>query len=629
MEEKKFDINSIIGFVLIGAILLFMLYQNQPTEEELEAARIEAAKEEAEQAAEDSTKQAISFDEATEQIVVSSNDSVAMADAQNKLGSFAYSASLPSAQGGTTVIENDVLKLTVSNKGGYITEALVKNESNYLGEPIYLIKDGNADLNMQFSSENRLLNSRDLFFEPELTQNGDNPVLSMKLKTSANSFLEYRYELRPGEYMLDFNLRTQGMEGIMDTSRPINLDWQLQAYRTARSITYENRYTRLTYQYEGDKHSKLSPGGEDDELEKDVSWMNFRQHFFSSMLLTDEAFPEVQFTSTDLVEDETVDTLYTKRYGAKMLLEPKGGALSYNMNMYYGPTDYQILKEYGRNLDEAMPLGWGIFGVINKYFIIPLFGFLSGFLPAGIAIIVLTIIIKIMLSPVQYRQYVAQAKMKILKPELDEIRQEYEGDNMKIQQETMKLQNIAGASPLKGCLPALMQIPVFYALFTFFPMAYDLRGKSFLWADDLSSYDVVYELPFHIPFYGDHVSLFPILASIAIFIYMRMTMGQSMQAQQQPGMPNMKFLMYLSPLFMLVFFNNYASGLSLYYFTSNVLTISIMLVIKNMILDEDKIHAKIQENKKKPKKQSKFQRKMSEMMEQAEQQKKNQQRARK
>ena len=629
MEEKKFDINSIIGFVLIGGILLWMLYQNQPTEEELEAARIEAAKEEAEKATEDNTEQAISFDEAREEVVVSGNDSIAMANAQNKLGSFAYSASLPAAQGGTTVIENDVLRLTVSNKGGYITEALIKNETNYLGEPIYLIKDGNADLNLQFSSENRLLNSRDLFFEPELTQNGDNPVLSMKLKTGPDKFLEYRYELKPGEYMLDFNLRTQGLDGIVDTSRPINLDWQLQAYRTARSITYENRYTRLTYEYEDEKHSKLSPGGDDDELEKGVTWMNFRQHFFSSMLLTDQAFPEVQLTSTDLVKDETIDTVYTKRYGAKMLLEPKAGALSYDMNMYYGPTDYQVLKEYGRNLDEAMPLGWGIFGVINKYFIIPLFGFLSGFLPAGIAIIVLTIIIKIMLSPVQYRQYVAQAKMKILKPELDEIRQKYEGDNMKIQQETMKLQNIAGASPLKGCLPALMQIPVFYALFTFFPMAYDLRGKSFLWADDLSSYDVVYELPFHIPFYGDHVSLFPILASIAIFIYMRMTMGQSMQAQQQPGMPNMKFLMYLSPLFMLVFFNNYASGLSLYYFTSNVLTISIMLVIKNMILDEDKIHDKIQENKKKPKKQSKFQRKMSEMMEQAEQQKKNQQRARK
>ena len=188
----------------------------------------------------------------------------------------------------------------------------------------------------------------------------------------------------------------------------------------------------------------------------------------------------------------------------------------------------------------------------------------------------------------------------------------------------MKLYSKAGASPMSGCLPALMQIPVFYALFQFFPSAFQLRQKSFLWADDLSSYDVIAELPFHIPFYGDHVSLFPILASVAIFIYMMMTTGQSMQANQQPGMPNMKFLMYLSPLFMLVFFNNFASGLSLYYFTSNLITIGIMLVIKYVIVDEDKIHAKIQENKKKPKKQNKFTRKFQEMMEQAEEQQKKQ-----
>tara|TARA_B100002051_G_scaffold226105_1_gene221690 strand:+ start:130 stop:780 length:651 start_codon:yes stop_codon:yes gene_type:complete len=212
--------------------------------------------------------------------------------------------------------------------------------------------------------------------------------------------------------------------------------------------------------------------------------------------------------------------------------------------------------------------------------------------------------------------------MKVLKPELDEIKEKYKGNSLKIQQETMKLQNSAGASPLKGCLPALLQIPVFYALFTFFPSAFDLRQKSFLWADDLSSYDTIAELPFHIPFYGDHVSLFPILASIAIFVYMMMTMGANMQQQQQPGMPNMKFLMYLSPLFMLVFFNNYASGLSLYYFVSNLITIGIMLVIKNFIIDEDKVHAKIQVKKATPKKQNKFQRKMAEMMEQAEQQKK-------
>jgi len=626
MEEKKFDLNTIIGFLLIGGILLFMLWQNQPTPEELEAQKL--AKEKSEQLEDDKktsevkNQKDITLENASNQIGLNkTSDSIGIAKLQNILGSFAYSGTLPSAKNATTIIENEVLKLTVSNKGGYIVEAELKDQTIYDGTPVFLIKDGNSSLNLQFSSENRLLNSQDLYFEPSLSNNGSNQVLSMKLKTSANNFIEYRYELNPTDYMLGFSIKTQGLENIINTTQPIYLDWNFIGYRQAKSISYENRYSRLTYEYEnGDKHSKLSPASDDNELEKNVTWMNFRQHFFSSMLLTDTAFKEVALSSIDLVKDEEVDTLYTKKYGARMLLEPKAGGLSYSMNMYYGPTDYQIFKSYDRNLDEAMPLGWGIFGFLNKYLIIPLFGFLSGFLPAGIAIIMLTVLIKLALSPVQYKQYLSQAKLKVLKPELDEIKEKFKGNKMKIQQETMKLQTVAGASPLKGCLPALLQIPVFYALFTFFPTAFDLRQKSFLWADDLSSFDVIAELPFYIPFYGDHVSLFPILASIAIFIYMMMTTGQSMQ--QQEGMPNMKFIMYLSPLMMLVFFNNYASGLSLYYFVSNMITIGIMLVIKNFIIDDNKIHAKIQENKKKPKKQNKFQKKMAEMMEQAEAQKK-------
>lgn len=626
MEEKKFDLNTIIGFLLIGGILLFMLWQNQPTPEELEAQKL--AKEKSEQLEDDKktsevkNQEDITLENASNQIAFNKpSDSIGIAELQNILGSFAYSGTLPSAKNATTIIENEVLKLTVSNKGGYIVEAELKDQTVYDGTPVFLIKDGNSSLNLQFSSENRLLNSQDLYFEPSLSNNGNNQVLSMKLKTSANNFIEYRYELNPTDYMLGFSIKTQGLENIINTTQPIYLDWNFIGYRQAKSISYENRYSRLTYEYEnGDKHSKLSPASDDNELEKNVTWMNFRQHFFSSMLLTDTAFKEVALSSIDLVKDEEVDTLYTKKYGARMLLEPKAGGISYTMNMYYGPTDYQIFKSYDRNLDEAMPLGWGIFGFLNKYLIIPLFGFLSGFLPAGIAIIMLTVLIKLALSPVQYKQYLSQAKLKVLKPELDEIKEKFKGNKMKIQQETMKLQTVAGASPLKGCLPALLQIPVFYALFTFFPTAFDLRQKSFLWADDLSSFDVIAELPFYIPFYGDHVSLFPILASIAIFIYMMMTTGQSMQ--QQEGMPNMKFIMYLSPLMMLVFFNNYASGLSLYYFVSNMITIGIMLVIKNFIIDDDKILAKIQENKKKPKKQNKFQKKMAEMMEQAEAQKK-------
>ena len=626
MEEKKFDLNTIIGFLLIGAILLFMLWQNQPTPEELEAQKL--AKEKSEQVENDKksadiiNQRDITLEKASDQIGIAKvNDSTGITKLQNILGSFAYSGTLPSATGATTVIENEVLKLTISNKGGFIVEAQLKNQTIYDGTPVYLIKDGNSTLNLQFSSENRLLNSQDLYFEPTLINNGDTTVLSMKLKTSDNNFIEYRYELLPNDYMLGFSIKSQGLENVINTSQPMFLDWNFIGYRQAKSISYENRYSRLTYEYEnGDKHDKLSPASDDNELEKGVTWINFRQHFFSSMLLTDTAFKEVALSSVDLVKDEEVDTLFTKKYGARMLLTPKAGGISYTMNMYYGPTDYEIFKSYDRNLDEAMPLGWGIFGFLNKYFIIPLFGFLSGFLPAGIAIIMLTVLIKLALSPVQYKQYLSQAKLKVLKPELDEIKEKFKGNKMKIQQETMKLQTVAGASPLKGCLPALLQIPVFYALFTFFPTAFDLRQKSFLWADDLSSFDVIAELPFYIPFYGDHVSLFPILASIAIFIYMMMTTGQSMQ--QQEGMPNMKFIMYLSPLMMLVFFNNYASGLSLYYFVSNMITIGIMLVIKNFIIDDDKIHANIQENKKKPKKQNKFQKKMAEMMEQAEAQKK-------
>jgi YidC/Oxa1 family membrane protein insertase len=340
-------------------------------------------------------------------------------------------------------------------------------------------------------------------------------------------------------------------------------------------------------------------------------------------------------TSQNLVEDEEIDTLFTKLYTSKMPLAYNGGEVNKNFGLYYGPTDAKTLKTYEKGLEESIPFGWGIFGWINKMIFIPLFGFLSGFLPYGIAIIVMTILVKIVLSFVQYKQFLSQAKMKILKPELDAIRTKHKDNKLKAQQETMALQSKAGASPLSGCLPGLMQIPVFYALFMFFPTAFALRQKSFLWADDLSSYDSVIDLPFNIPFYGDHISLFPILAAIAIFFYMKMTTGQqtAMQGPPQEGMPDMgkmmKYMIYVSPLLMLVFFNIYASGLSLYYFVSNLISIGIMLVIKNYIIDEDKVLAKIEVSKTKPKKQNKFQKKMADMMAQAEEQKQAQQKRKK
>lgn len=635
MEEKKLDIKSIIGFVLIFGILLWMLYNNQPTPEELEAQ--EKAKQEqveAEKKAEDANDE---FKATPETIAaVSATDSTKYAELQRKIGAFAYAASLDNGQEFTTV-ENEVLALKISNKGGYVAEVRLKQFVNYDSVPIYLIKDNNNIFNITFgTTDNRTLNTNQLYFQPELTKNGDNQVLSMKLKVSENQFLEYRYELKPDDYMLGFAVRSQGLSNVINGSQDVTLDWKLKGYRHAKSISYENRYTRLTYEHDDGKISKLSQASDDDEVEEEVTWLSYRQHFFSSILTTDTPFKTASLTSKDLVKDEEIDTLYTKSYGASIPLTLKGGELNESMNMYYGPTDSKILKQYDKNLEESIPFGWGIFGWINKNLFIPLFAFLSGIFPYGIAIIIMTIVVRIVLSPVLYKSYLSQAKMRILKPEITEINEKYKDNAMKKQQETMALYSKAGASPMSGCLPALLQLPVFYALFMFFPTAFELRQKPFLWAEDLSSFDTIYEFPegFSIPIYGDHVSLFPILASIAIFFYMKLTTGQQVASQPtQEGMPDMakmmKYMIYFSPIMMLFFFNNYASGLSLYYFISNLITIGIMLVIKNYILDEDKIHAKIQENKKKPKKESKFQKKMKEMMEQAEQQKQAQQKRKK
>ena len=626
MEEKKLDINSIIGFILIFGILLYIMYQNQPTPEEIEAQK-KAEQEQVEAEREASKQNEVLVTKAEDYSNTQALDSTQRAALQNKLGAFSYALAQPiSVQ--QTEVETDVFKLVFNNTGGHLAEVKLKNFVDYDSVPIYLIKDKNSSFNITFgTTDNRIFNTQDLPFQSSVTESGDNTIVSMKLKVSESSFLEYRYELKPDDYMIDFSIRSQGLSNVFNTSQPINLDWQQKNIRQAKSISYENRYTRLTYMHDGDKLDKLAQMNDDEEVVDDVRWLSYRQHFFSTILVAGETtFKDVAITSTDLVEDEEVDTLFTKKYTAKMPLAFKGGELNENLGLYYGPTDSKVLKSYGKDLEESIPFGWGIFGWINKALFIPLFGWLSGFLPYGIAIIVMTIMVKILLSFVQYKQFLSQAKMKILK---------YKDNKLKAQQETMALQNKAGASPLSGCLPGLMQIPVFYALFMFFPTAFDLRQKSFLWADDLSSYDSIFELPFNIPFYGDHVSLFPILAAVAIFFYMKMTTGQQMatQAPQQEGMPDMskmmKYMIYFSPLLMLVFFNNYASGLSLYYFISNLISIVLMLVIKNYIIDEEKVLAKIEVSKSKPKKQNRFQKKMAEMMAQAEQQKQTQQKRKK
>jgi YidC/Oxa1 family membrane protein insertase len=637
MEEKKLDVKSIIGFVLIFGILLFMLWQNKPTPEEQAAEKAKQEQIAKDQKSKEGNQKTDTYETASKDFSnETSSDSTQLAALKNKLGAFAYASTLPSAKDETTEVKTDLLTLKFSNKGGFLSEVKLNKFVNFDSVPIYLIKDKNTLFNITFgTTDNRTLSTQDLYFQPTVTKNGSNTVVSMKLKVSESEFLEYRYEIQPDNYMLNFTIRSQGLNDVINTSKEVELDWKMKTFRHDQSIAYENRYTRLTYQHDnGDKIDKLSQGGDDEETEEAVDWLSYRQHFFSTILVAEKPFKSARITSKDLVEDEEVDTLFTKQYTSKLPLSVAAGEINEPMKFYFGPTDTKILKSYESDLEKSIPLGWGIFGWINKALFIPLFAFLSSIMPYGIAIIVMTILIKILLSFVQYKQFLSQAKMRVLKPELDAIRAKHKDNKLKAQQETMALQNKAGASPLSGCLPGLMQIPVFYALFMFFPTAFDLRQKSFLWADDLSSYDVIAELPFHIPLYGGHVSLFPILAGIAIFFYMKMTTGDQMASQPtQEGMPDMtkimKYMIYLSPIMMMVFFNQYASGLSLYYFISNLISIGIMLVIKNYILDENKIHANIQVNKSKPKKQNRFQKKMAEMMEQAEQQKQAQQKRKK
>jgi len=630
MEEKKLDVKSIIGFVLIFAILLFMMWKNQPSPEEVAAEKAkqelveaENTKAEAEGIEKDEPKVLASEDFSN----IKPGDSLQEVALKNKFGAFAYGMGLTSED---VIVDNGVLHLKFSKIGGHLSEVKLSKFVDFDSIPIYLVKDKNASFNINLgTTESRILNTKDLPFQSKVTKNGENTVVSMKLKVSETKFLEYLYVIKPNDYMIDFTIKSQGLSNVINGSQDVKLEWTQKTKRHDESISYENRYTRLTYQHDGGNIDKLSQTGEDEETAENADWLSFRQHFFSSILVADKPLTSVLLSSKDLVEDEDIDTVYTKSFGAKTNLVLSGNELNTTFGLFYGPTDSEVLKPYNKNLEESIPLGWGLFGWINEYMFIPLFSFLSSFLPFGIAIIVMTVLIKLVMSFVQYKQYLSQMKMKILKPELEAIREKHKDNKMKAQQETMALQNKAGASPLAGCLPALIQMPVFYALFMFFPTAFALRQKSFLWADDLSSFDAIYHFPsgFSIPIYGDHISLFPILAGIAIFFYMKMTTGQqaASAAPPQEGMPDMqkmmKYMIYFAPIMMIVFFNSYASGLSLYYFISNLISIGIMLVIKNYILDEDKIHAQMQVQKAKPKKESKFQKKMKMMMEQAEQQK--------
>ena len=591
MEENRFDPLQFIGFLLISGILMFWFYDNQSNmienqqEEIVDDSQIEVV-EQPSNIFDSSYNDYEDNDEFSEEIIV---------------------------------LENSNILLEVSTKGAEIKKLLLKDFNNYNDDPLFLIDNNKSIFSFNIPvGRNSNINSQDLNYTAEIID--ENSSVKLKAQIDSRSELELSFFLADNSSIVDFELDI--IDNTNSNYENVELIWGRDSFRNSKSIDYENRYTALSYGFENNKDSYLSVAGTTNKVIDNVNWVSFREHFFSSILILNNESSQVEISSEDLSGNDALDKKFTKRFLANIPLSlDSNNQLSFSM--YYGPTDYETLKEYNLNLENSVPIGWGIFGWLNRFIFFPLFSFLTNYFSYGISIILMTIIVKVAISPLTYKSYLSQIKMKILKPELEIINEKFGDDPMKKQQETMNLYTKSGANPMSGCLPAFLQMPIFFALFTFFPVAFSLRQKSFLWADDLSSYDSILDLGFYIPLYGDHISLFPILASVAIFFYTKMTTGQQMMSPSQTGGVNMKVIMYMMPIMMLFFFNNYASGLSLYYFISNVLTIILMLVIKNFIIDDQKVLSEIEENKKKPLKVGGFRARLQKALEEAEKQKKS------
>ena len=591
MEENRFDPLQFIGFLLISGILMFWFYDNQSNmienqqEEIVDDSQIEVV-EQPSNIVDSSYNDYEDNDEFSEEIIV---------------------------------LENSNILLEVSTKGAEIKKLLLKDFNNYNDDPLFLIDNNKSIFSFNVPvGRNSNINSQDLNYTAEIID--EKSSVKLKAQIDSRSELELSFFLADNSSIVDFELDI--IDNTNSNYENVQLIWGRDSFRNSKSIDYENRYTALSYGFENNKDSYLSVAGTTNKVIDNVNWVSFREHFFSSILILNNESNQVEISSEDLSGNDALDKKFTKRFLANIPLSlDSNNQLSFSM--YYGPTDYETLKEYNLNLENSVPIGWGIFGWLNRFIFFPLFSFLTNYFSYGISIILMTIIVKVAISPLTYKSYLSQIKMKILKPELEIINEKFGDDPMKKQQETMNLYTKSGANPMSGCLPALLQMPIFFALFTFFPVAFSLRQKSFLWADDLSSYDSILDLGFYIPLYGDHISLFPILASVAIFFYTKMTTGQQMMSPSQTGGVNMKVIMYMMPLMMLFFFNNYASGLSLYYFISNLLTIVLMLIIKNFIIDDQKVLSEIEENKKKPIKVGGFRARLQKALEEAEKQKKS------
>jgi YidC/Oxa1 family membrane protein insertase len=632
--------NSVIGFLLIGAIFVTWMFWMTPSKEEIAKQKhVQDSLAMVQQAQDSLNKIKTAAGQKSQQQAVTpkatNNNAVEQkAKKPATTGVFSFNAN---GKEQYYTLETDLAKFKISKKGGFISSVELKKYKTWDKKPLYLFDSTTSNFGISFFSDNQLVNTSNLYFEPVLSGtnkthfdvNGKN-TLTFRMRLYARpknergpdpSYIEYDYTFTGNNYMLGFKINLHHMQGIIpDNMNYVDLKWYADMLKEEKNIDrFSGSTVYYKYLHESVEHL-AEKKDEKKEITTKVRWVSFKQRFFTSTLIADNYFNDGVVDVRNEKKEETGIKDYLKTMSANVtipfsVMDPKPIGLRF----YFGPNKFYTLKSYGLKLERQIPIGWGFFLLawINEYIIIPVFDWLGGFgWNYGIVILVLTILLKLVLFPIASKTYKSSAKMRVLKPEVDAINAKFpkKEDSMKKQQAVMALYKKAGANPASGCIPMLLQMPILFAMFEFFPSAIQLRQQSFLWAHDLSTYDSILHLPWNIPMYGDHVSLFTLLMTISTVMYTYL--NNQMMGSQTQGMPGMKTMMYIMPIMFMGIFNDYASGLSYYYFLANIITFLQMYIFQKSI-NEDKVRKQIEMNKKKPKKKSAFQKRLEEAQKQA------------
>ena len=594
------DRNTVIGFVLIGMLLMGMFYFNNKGNTAFQAEQKRIA---------DSVARAMPKID----LVKAKADSI-MLDSTRKgkaAGSLQQATALTEEM---TTMENEVMKISFTNKGGQPKTVELKNYKTLDGKPVIVLNGDYNKISYDINSgNNQKANTGDLTFVTGIknTNADKSQTISFSIKDSLGEQITHEYTLRPNDYLIDFAIILNGA-GKLVTQNTINLQWQTQTNQVEKDHEYEKQQTHICYLVDGNfDFTMLGNAGDDKKFEKPVDWLSVKQQFFISALVNKNKFQNAEIKWT--VPSDTSLHIIAQTIANCRINLSAGNTANVPLQLYYGPSDYHVLKEYNNKMENIVPYGSGIFAFvkyINRHVLLPVFDLLrKNVASMGLVILLLTLFIRLLTSPILYKSYVSGAKMKALKPEIDKLKEKHGEDKQAFSMDQMKLWKTAGVSPLGGCLPAVLQIPIFMSLYYFFQSNISLRGQNFLWAKDLAAYDSIYNLPFNVPFYGDHISLFTLTAvvtSLLISIY-------SMSNMQDNSNPVMKYMPYIFPFLLLGVFNKLPSALTWYYTISNTITLILQIVIQKYIIDHDKILAQIEENRKKPVKQSKLQERIQAM----------------